>query len=526
MRQDPSSPRSGELHRITLFYPVLLGVYPLLALLASNLDQVRIQAGLRVGALSLVGSALFYLLARFWLKDWGKAALFSTWVLLLFFSYGHIYGLLENKSLAGFVFGRHRILAPLWGIILLAGAWFILKRMKPAGNIHQLLNAASLVLVVLPLSQIGYHAIRLAQITSYSFRAQAGSTQALSSPTGKTLPDIYYIILDGYTRADVLQSFYHFDNSPFTNQLKQLGFVLPDCTQSNYAWTALSLSSALQMNYIEAFNPHVQSPTEHMDYLTYQGYIMHSPVRQHLHDLGYKMVAFETDYPFTEVTDADYFIVGNDNPLEKLKSGHDVSEFELLFLRTTALRIFEEAQGAYFNKLVSQAKVRTPDEVHYDRIQFVLDQLESVPTLVPGPKFVFAHLVAPHAPFVFAPDGKYSDVRAADIGYPDEIAFLNGRIMQIVQTILQHSSTPPVIVIQGDHGWDDAHRMAILNAYYLPNGGSQRIYPTITPVNTFRIIFDQYFGGNYDLLADKSYYSDETHQFAFELRPATCKNEN
>ena len=234
---------------------------------------------------------------------------------------------------------------------------------------------------------------------------------------------------------------------------------------------------------------------------------MHNPVRQNLHDLGYKMVAFETDYPFTEVTDADYYIVGNDNPLEKLKSGRDVSDFELLFLRTTALRIFEEAQGAYFNKLVSQVKVRTPDEVHYDRVRFVLDQLESVPTLVPGRKFVFAHLVAPHAPFVFSPDGKYTDVRSADTGYPDEIAFLNQRILQIVQAILQHSPTPPVIVIQGDHGWDAVHRMAILNAYYLPGGGSQRIYPTITPVNTFRVIFDAYLGGGYGLLPDRSFYS-------------------
>ena len=518
MQQKSPPPKNGDFHRITIFYPFLLGIYPLLALLASNLDQVRLQAGLRVGTLSLVGSALLYLLAHFLLKDWGKAALLSTWILLLFFSYGHIYGLLENRSVAGFVIGRHRILAPLWGIFLFVIGWLILKKLKSTENIHQLLNATSLALVLLPILQIGYHQVRALQIGN---QKQPASTQPLTATlASQKLPDIYYIILDGYTRADSLQSVYHFDNTPFTSQLEEMGFVLPDCAQSNYAWTALSLSSTFQMNYLEAFNPHIQQPDEHMDYLTYQGFILHNPVRQNLHDLGYKMVAFETDFPFTEVTDADIYIVGNNNPLEKLKSGRDVSDFELLFLRTTALRILEEAQGAYFNKVVSQ--VRTPDEVHYDRILFVLDQLESIPTLVPGRKFVFAHLVAPHAPFVFTPDGKYSTVRSPDTGYPDEIAFLNQRILQIVHTILQNSSTPPVIVIQGDHGWDAAHRMTILNAYYLPGGGTQRIYPTITPVNTFRVIFDQYFGGSYTLLEDKSFFSSDTRQFGFELRPSTC----
>jgi len=508
-----------KIHKNRFFYPILLGIYPLLALLASNLDQVRLQAGLRVGALSLLGSALLYLLVRLVLKDWGKAALLSTWILLLFFSYGHVYGLLENRSLAGFVIGRHRVMAPLFGIILLVGCWLILKKLKPTENLHQLLNAISVVLVVLPLVQIGYHQVREAQIANQ----QASASQPLTATqASQKLPDVYYILLDGYTRADTLQSVYHFDNTPFTNQLKQLGFVLPNCAQSNYSWTALSLSSTFQMNYLQAYNPHVYQPDEHMDYLTFQGFIVHNPVRQSLHDLGYKVVAFETDFPFTEMTDADYYIVGNNNPLEKLQSGRDVSDFELLYLRTTALRILEEAQGAYFNKVVSQ--VRTPDQVHFDRVNFTLDQLESIPTLIPGRKFVFAHVVAPHAPFVFTPTGKYSTVRSPETGYPDEIAYLDTRVLEIVQTILKNSAIPPIIIIQGDHGWDAATRMTILNAYYLPGGGSQRLYPTITPVNTFRVIFNQYFGGSYPMLPDKSYYSSDTKQFGFELRPSTCSS--
>jgi hypothetical protein len=504
---------------LIIYHPILFSIYPVLVLQANNLDQVRLNAGLRAGLYSLAGGMLLFLLSRLVLKEWGRAALISSWAVLLFFSYGHIYGLVEDRSLAGFIYGRHRFLGPLWLAFLLAGSWWVLKRSQASASLQRLLNATSLVLVLFPVLIIGYHEVRAWRISNQpSVKAAADGGNTGQDQT--SLPDIYYVILDGYTRADVLRQVYNFDNTPFLDQLKSMGFVIPDCAQSNYAWTAQSLSSTFHMNYLETYNPRVQAPDERPDYLAYQGLIMHNPVREKLAGLGYKMVAFETDFPFTEVTDADIYIVGNANPLEKMKSGWEVSQFEVMFMRTTALRIFGEAQDAYLKKLMS--KVRTPNEVHYDRIRFVLDQLGTIPSLVPGRKFVFAHLVAPHAPYVFKPDGQYSDVGSPSIGYPDEIAYLNTRMIQIVKTILQQSKTPPVIIIQGDHGWDDKNRMANLNAYYLPNGGSQRIYPTITPVNSFRIIFDQYFGGNYNLLEDRSYYSSETRQFDFKLVPSNC----
>jgi hypothetical protein len=502
-----------------IFYPILLCIYPVLLLLANNLDQVRLNAGLRAGLYSLAGGVALFLLLRLVLKDWGKAALVSSWVLLLFFSYGHIYGLVEDKSLAGFIYGRHRFLGPLWLALLLAGSWLLVKKTRLAPGLHRWLNITILVLVLFPVFIIGYHEVRAWRMSNQPV-VKAAADNGNSGQDQASQPDIYWIILDGYTRSDVLSQVYHYDNTPFLDQLKGMGFVIPTCSQSNYAWTALSLSSALHMNYLETYNPHMQAPDERPDYLAYQGFIMHNPVRDKLAGLGYKMIAFETDFPFTEVTDADIYIVGNANPLEKMKSGFEISQFEEMFMRTTAMRILGEAQGAFLKKVVSQ--VRTPNEVHYDRIRFVLDQLEAIPGLVPGHKFVFAHMVAPHAPYVFKPDGQYSDVGSPEIGYPDEIAYLDMRMIEIVKTILAQSKTPPVIIIQGDHGWDDKNRMANLNAYYLPNGGSQKIYPTITPVNSFRIILDQYFGGNYNLLEDRSYYSSETRQFDFKLVPSNC----
>jgi hypothetical protein len=67
-----------------------------------------------------------------------------------------------------------------------------------------------------------------------------------------------------------------------------------------------------------------------------------------------------------------------------------------------------------------------------------------------------------------------------------------------------------VIIIQGDHGGINAPpdgRMKILNAYYFPEGGNQYLYQSISPVNSFRVLFDAYFNGNYPIIADISNFS-------------------
>ena len=49
--------------------------------------------------------------------------------------------------------------------------------------------------------------------------------------------------------------------------------------------------------------------------------------------------------------------------------------------------------------------------------------------------------------------------------------------------------------------------MAILNAYYFPDGDYTALYDDITPVNTFRVVFNEYFRAGYRLLEDRCYFS-------------------
>jgi hypothetical protein len=155
-----------------------------------------------------------------------------------------------------------------------------------------------------------------------------------------------------------------------------------------------------------------------------------------------------------------------------------------------------------------------PRKELFELILFQLDQLEEVPQ-IQGPKFVFAHILAPHArEAYFNAEGEFAYSRS-DAALNEEFQYLNQRTLQIVQTILAESENPPVIIIQGDHGLDSEVRMAILNAYYLPGDGAKMLYPTITPVNSFRVVFNAYFGEDFTLLPDVSLYSLYDNMFNF-----------
>jgi hypothetical protein len=87
------------------------------------------------------------------------------------------------------------------------------------------------------------------------------------------------------------------------------------------------------------------------------------------------------------------------------------------------------------------------------------------------------------------------------------------------------------VILQGDHGPLDhpekdiktrfRNRTRILNAYLLPAGGAARLYDSISPVNTFRVILNHFFGTDYPLLEDRTFYSDPNDRFHYKLQDVT-----
>jgi phosphoglycerol transferase MdoB-like AlkP superfamily enzyme len=170
-----------------------------------------------------------------------------------------------------------------------------------------------------------------------------------------------------------------------------------------------------------------------------------------------------------------------------------------------------------------------------DRTLLVFDRMDDIARL-PEPTFAHVHVISPHPPFVFGPNGEHtyppdfwnenreypSDLYAK--GYQNQLTFLNQKMLEAIDTLINESDTPPIIILQGDHGpWlqPKNKRLWILNAYYLP-GHNDELYPTISPVNTFRVIFDAYFGGKYDMLPDISYFSPVPNLYEFSEISQSC----
>jgi hypothetical protein len=476
-------------------------------LLAFNIEGTQASAALRSLALSIAGSAVLLLLCKLVIRDWNKAALLTTLIIVLFFSYGHIYNFLENIRLFGIQIGRHRFLAPVWIGLLLIGFWWITGKVEDLRPATRALNIIAGILLVFPLGQIGLFGMRSLESASASAAAK-NAFALLQLPEGKTAPDIYYIILDGYARDDILRKFYQLDNTDFLRDLEQMGFYVARCAQSNYAQTELSLASSLNSDYLERLDERY-SPGN-TSRVGLPDLIRHSATRQALEQLGYKIYAFETGYEPTEIKDADQFL----SP----KAVQGVNDFESLFIRTTAGRVLAEGVAALNLKPDWEAR----DQAHRRRVLYTLEKLRDLPG-EGGPKFVFAHIVSPHWPHVFGPNGEaVHEHQDSASGYRNQVVFINKQILPVLAEIIFNSPTPPIILLQADHGSvieSAVRRMSILNAYYLPNGGDQTLYESISPVNSFRVIFDYYFGGKEKRLEDASYYSTYDKPFDYRQIP-------
>jgi hypothetical protein len=454
-----------------------------------------------------------------------RSSAIASLILVLFFSYGHVSGLLTEGMGFKKVMETHGRLLLLWTAVLVGGIVFILK-VKNITAITRGANVTAAVLLILIVAQIAFFEISNSPEPVSQVPVISGSSSSLSNDR-----DVYYIILDAYSREDLLRDTLDFDNSSFIQELESIGFVIPECTQTNYHATILSLTSALNMNYLDELLPDLQSLPKYYDYTPY---LKHSLVRKIFEESGYETYTFKGLFPFANISDSTYFydLFADENRNSQIET----QNFQYIFLQTTAIRTaadyFErntQATESLPPLLQSLFPLKNVFSNHfykqYQQSSYHLDLLEQIPEM-PGKKFVYAHLFVTHEPYVFTADGnfRWPPIGDAD-GYRDQILFINKRMIQIVKTIIEKSSKPPIIILQGDHGWVwDERRNRNLNAYYLPDGGNALIYPEISPVNTFRVVMNHYFGGKYELLPDVSYYAnfEDEDMSNLKLIPGTC----
>lgn len=501
-----------------ILHPFFFGLMPLTALVASNAQSIHPRYAARPLFVILLVSSVAVVLAYTATKDLRRSGILATASISLFLTYGHVVSTVTSRMPSIEPLLVQAAVAALWGIAFIAMLRMLRRSRFDAATVTRLLNIVGLVGLALPLYQVSLYelTIRESWPGDVEIPIPANGLWEISSQTGT--PDIYYIVLDGYGRADVLHELYALDNSTFLDALRKRGFFIAGAARSNYSQTHLSLASSLNMDYLDFLVAAMGSDSgDHtpIDYL-----IGHNNVSTLLKSLEYRIVTLNSGYRRTEIRDADTYLN------ERIVA---VTPLESVLIEHSAMRLLLDVAP-----ILGLSRWYPGYEAHRDLVAFELEQLRDA-AQIPGPKFVFAHIMSPHPPFVFDRNGNSAEstfpysAKDGDLypgtqesyvaGYRDQLTYLNSVVLQVVDSLIEDSDTVPVIVLQGDHGpgsllqWDHPQqsnlneRMAILNAIYLPHAASDWMREGLSPVNTFRIIFRELFGARVDSLEDHSFFS-------------------
>ncbi len=509
------------------YHPFLISIYPVLNLLDANIGQVTWSVVIRPIILVLIFTSILLAFLSFLMSSWERAGLLTSIFLILFFSYGHIYSLTEGSHFFGILIGRHRYLFLLWLGLLGLGAYISIKRPN-LSLATSFMNLGAIALLLMPFISLIARGIVNRIEVSRLLASSKISTENISNQND-IQQDIYYIILDQYPGSEVLEEKYGFDNSEFINHLTELGFYVADHSFCNYSQTELSLASSLNFQYISELG--VTEETFNSNRAPLWTLIKDNAARDYLEQMGYVSIAYETGYAWSQWEDADFYLGPRMGFTESFNAKGRMTGFETLLFRISALVILEElgpfAQGSLIPSIYG------PGRRSYDRVMYTFESLTQIAENE-NSIFVFAHIMSPHPPFVFGPTGEFIslDTLGSGSSIPDDqpddedaigfirsVQFVNNRVIEVIEEI-QSFPGNSIIILQGDHGIPGStrvHRMSILNAYYLPDGGEQLLYDSISPVNTFRLIFQYYFNEDIELIEDIALFSTYDTPYKYNI---------
>jgi len=530
MIQEKEKAQRGFIRGLTGFFeqgllaPFLLSIQPVLQLFLINVAELYLSEIIRSLAAALLFGAIVLGGLYLFMRDWLRSSLVASLFILLFFLFGDM----ADGMVDTFGLGTARadlLILSLVTVCMVVWIWLVQRRIRNITSVNLYFNLLGVLFLVSSVIQMRNYLLE----NDISLNAVDYSVQVAAVESATPRPDIYYIILDGYGRKDILQALYEFDNSSFLDDLKARGFYVADESSSNYIQTLLSLSSSLNMDYVQSLQANGAEIENRGDLISILG---NSKVRSILAQNGYRMVSFRNEYKAT-IPDAEIYYDDTETGLF-----YPVTNFESILIDHTLARLLSYVPA--FDKALNEM----PYDTHRHRILFTFAKLQEIPSM-DGDYFVYAHLIAPHPPFVFDENGvalshdepftlldanyyiKDHSQKGYIAGYRRQIQYVNTLILEMVDAILAQSETQPIIIIQGDHGpgaylhWGSlertlpAERFGILNAYYFPDQDYAALYPSISPVNSFRVLLNQFFGGDYALIPDRHYYSRWSFPFDF-----------
>jgi len=514
-----------------IFHPFLIAFFPIIAVYSVNIGLIQLEQFIFPTLIIVGGAFLFFLCLKYVLKNAKKAALIVTLAFIIFFSFGHVYNMLNQVSIGDTDLGSNRILLPIFVISFGIGSFLIVRTKRTLDNATSIVNTISVVFITVIIAMVGIEAFGCDEcLIQQTYSLGIFSNQIMDSTLyfeehsfsvseSDSLPNVYYIILDGYPRNDVLKKHLDFDNSEFIDFLKQREFYVAENSYSNYSLSSTSIPATMNMNYINFLTDELGEDSRSYDPLLGKDFGLYADnqVIKNFKSMGYKVA---------KIGSVPMYL--HEMPLADLslcyKSIHlmDNRLFDTV-ARTSMIGYFIE---------------RWSEDMQRQIILCAFEELPKISSYYEEPVFAWSHIMIPHFPLIFGADGEPVTpgesllvmnnphlFEGTDSSWNikqqflQQLQFANKKSIKLIDKILENEKQS-IIIIQSDHGSafdvnlhdptdDDVHqRLSNINAIYFPDEKPREILMNDqTNVNTFRIVFNSYFGSDYDILEDKIYWN-------------------
>jgi hypothetical protein len=499
-------------------YPLHVFLLPVFFVLHSYITYYGLApagTAMLLGTKIEILAGLFFLALRFLMRSWQRSAQITSLLVFVFLFYGVIKDFFKVTLHADFL-GRYLVLLPL---IALVTGWLIVLICKKAN--FSRLNRFENGLLILSILVDGL-VLLYTDTEKFIQSNQLVKNTALkisNLPVPSERPDVYFLVFDSYPGTRMLHEYLHYDNRTQDSILQSIGFFVAGRPLSNYNHTPLSIASTLNFEYLRTIANH--SNLFPKDYNQAALSIEHSVVPAVFLRNGYKFYNLSVfDFPGHPSIQKNSLLA---LPAEKM-----------LLFNTLTSRFYQDI--AWHFSMFKPASLQLEQRYKQDEDEFaemtnekefnntIIDSVLKIPSAREmSPKFIYCHFYLPHAPLFYDSSGRALPIDVALMNkekkekrpFLSYLEYTNKTMLKIVRTVLHDSPRPPVIIIQSDHNYRDLSEDTVpvsqycsnYSAFYFPDKSYNKLYDSISNINTFPVIFNKYFGTRIPLQRDSSIFT-------------------
>ena len=498
------------LSRTIYFYPVLLVLYFILHENNAWFGLIPFPVSVKFAVYYFLFIAMASWGIWYIFKNQAKVILFTTLLVAILLFFGSVQDQ-AKELLPGSFFSKYRFFLIFIPVLIAATLIFLRRSNKKFYRLYQYVQITIGILVIWELVALAVNTI--SDKTKQNILFEKSQADSLYNTTRAVNgPNIYFIVFDGFTSSKCLQEEFSYNNAELDSFLHEKGFYPVTRSRSNYPVTPFSIASTLNFSYLTSdLNNKVLTS---QDILKGNQTVSQSRLIPYLHTRGYQIFNYSVfdlkDYPASSRT------IFYDMSAKVLKRQTLVRRFYKDVGWNFTGNAFVKNGLLGFNSLYKQQRSFYLQHYVYENmngLQSVLSTRQS------GPKFVYCHIMLPHAPYYFNKDGTLKDAnipwspKSAKKDYLNQLIYSRQLVKQAINSIFKKDTLNKIIVLQGDHGFRDygepnktGRFFENLNAIYFYDKNYAALSDSMTPVNTFRVVLNQYFQERLKYLPDTSIY--------------------